>query len=235
MCSLKASNSQNRQMIEKIHFLIDVSSSMKDIIETVCESITSTIEPLPDETVISLSTFSNDVSIDRLETPKSMFSKPNLSTGGKTALYDSIVELVSHEMQRQEEKHLTLVIITDGINTHGTKTYIDANESINEIKAKNVTIKFLGANQNAIATASILGVDEGDALTYSADTFHVAEAFRGLSEVMIRRIQTGEEQHFSLPQRTASAGPTDFAQEQEYYSLPPLIRRASNINPFTTT
>jgi uncharacterized protein YegL len=224
-------------MSEKIHFLIDVSSSMRNIIETVCESISSTIEPLSDDTVISLSTFADDVNLDCEETLKCSFNTPVLRSGGRTALYDSIVRLMSHETQinatGDEERHVTVIIITDGINTHGAKTYADANESICEAKTKNVSIKFLGANQDAIATAAILGVDEGDALTYSADAFHVTEAFRGLSEVIVRRIQTGEEQHFSLPQRTASAGPTVFAHES--IPLPPPIRRASNVNPFTTT
>jgi uncharacterized protein YegL len=224
-------------MTEKIHFLIDVSSSMNDIIGTVCENISSTIELLPDDTVISLSTFSNDVNLDFDETPKCSFNTPEFRTGGRTALYDSIVTIMSHETKMNatgvEERHVTVVIITDGINTHGTKTYTDANEIIREAKSKNVTIKFLGANQDAIATAAILGVDEGDALTYSADAFHVTEAFRGLSEVIIRRMETGNEQHFSLPQRTASAGPTVFSRES--YPLPPRILRASHINSFTTT
>ena len=218
-------------MKEKIHFLIDVSSSMNTIIRTVCENISSTVEPLSADTLISLSTFSNDVNLDYEETPKCLFNTPKLRTGGRTALYDSIVRIMSHETQMHstgdEERRVTVIILTDGINTYGTKTYTDANESICEAKSKNVSIKFLGANQDAIATAAILGVDEGDALTYSADEFHVAEAFRGLSDVIVRRIETGEEQHFSLAQRTASAGPTVLAHES--YPLPPPIRRASDL------
>lgn len=224
-------------MSEKIHFLIDVSSSMTNIIGTVCENISSTLEQFSADTVISLSTFANDVNLDCEEIPKYLFHTPELRAGGRTALYDSIVRIMSHETTTNatgdESRHVTVIIITDGINTHGTKTYTDANESICEAKSKNVSIKFLGANQDAIATAAILGVDEGDALTYSADAFHVTEAFRGLSEVIVRRVETGEEQHFSLPQRNASAGPTVFAHEG--YPLPPPIRRASHVNPFTTT
>jgi uncharacterized protein YegL len=222
-------------MIEKIHFLIDVSSSMKDIIGAVCENISSTIEPLADDTIISLSTFANDVNLDCEETPKCSFKTPELRTGGRTALYDSIVKVMSHETQMnaivQKEKHVTVIIITDGMNTHGTKSYTDANESIRDAKSQNVSIKFLGANQDAIATAATLGVDEGDALTYSADAFHVTEAFRGLSEVIVRRTETGEEQHFSLPQRSASAGPMVFANDPEINPLPPSIRRMSTRSP----
>lgn len=212
----------NKTMLEKVHFLVDVSFSMQTLIETVCESITSTIEPLSNDTLISLSTFSDNVNLDTNEVSKLMFYTPNLSIFGLTALYDSIVEIISHEMDNnstgKETKHVTVVIITDGINTHGTKTCTDANQCICQAKDRNISIKFLGANQDAIATAASLGLDEGDALTFSAKSFHVAEAFRSLSEVMVRRIQTGEEQHFSLPQRVASV-------ETEFLDAVPISRR----------
>ena len=94
-------------------------------------------------------------------------------------------------------------------------------------------IKFMGANQDAVKTAADMGIEEGDALDYSADAAHVTQAFRSLSEVLIHRIATGEEQPFSLPQRAASLGQTGVASGRfdshgENGLVPPPIRRTSH-------
>jgi uncharacterized protein YegL len=224
-------------MIEKVHFVVDESGSMSEIINAVQKSIVSTVDPLPDDTLISISTFSSEVQIDTLETPKQSFEMRALRAQGLTALFDAVSDVIVYELgpehTGQEDKHTTVIILSDGLNTCGSKTHADAKQHVATAKERGMTIKFMGANQDAVRTAADMGIEEGDALKYSADAVHVTQAFRSLSEVLIHRIATGEEQPFSLPQRAASLGQTGVAAGRydsydERGLVPPPIRRASN-------
>jgi len=104
----------------------------------------------------------------------------NYRPGGMTALYDACMMTISKTQQfLKEGEKVLFVIMTDGEeNASKESTRDDFNKKVKELeKAGNWSFVFLGANQDAWATAQHLGFSHGNVATYTASSAGVRSAF----------------------------------------------------------
>jgi hypothetical protein len=211
--------------MQKIHFVIDKSGSMANMMEDVKEGIRATLADI-DECYVSVSTFSSEIYIEESVCKSTCFTMPELHCCGGTRLFDCLVQVLSKEM---ESAATMVVVLTDGLNNTGTSTEEDVRKLLLKFKDNNNIVKFLGANMDAIVNAAVLGVDASDALTY--DGANVTNAFRAVSENIIQYQRSGVDVPFLQPQRAASIatpipGPTQIPLHANLPDLePPRLRR----------
>lgn len=115
---------------------------------------------------------------------------------GSTALLDAIGRTIHDTGKRleampegQRPENVIFVIITDG-EENSSKEY--RHDRINEMithqrEAYNWNFVFLGANQDAITTASQLGVGAASAMTYAANSGGVAAVYESISGSVTKR------------------------------------------------
>lgn len=116
---------------------------------------------------------------------------------GQTALLDSIKRVLE-----VDDEVKTVVIITDGDENASKKTkYEDINNLISAKKELGWKFIFMGANQDAIATACKLNINEEASLTFGAN--QISNAFRSASAA-IQRTQDGHELSFTQEERQFS-------------------------------
>ena len=204
-------------VMNKIHFVVDVSGSMKTMIGDVKEGIQVTLDEVRDCDV-SLSTFNNELNICDSVIRSSSFIMPEFECKGSTRLYDCLKEVLTREMK---SSNTVIVILTDGLNTSGNSTESEVRELIIQFKKGGNIVKFLGANMDALMNAALLGVDSGDALTY--DGVHVRQAFRAVSENISGIQRNGVNIPFLAQHRTASISP-----RTQSNCSPPLLRRCKS-------
>ncbi len=124
-------------------------------------------------------------------------SEDEIKPRGSTSLWDGCLKAISNTRTLLEsapkdcETHFTIVIFTDGQeNTSKKATQQDIFDQISELENRGVTIIFLGANQDAIATAQSIGISQKNALNVgSSEEFH-GNAMRAVSD-NIARTRTG--------------------------------------------
>lgn len=109
---------------------------------------------------------------------------------GNTALYDAIgrtIESTGHRLSMmpstERPSNVIFVILTDGEeNCSVNYSYSKIKEMIEHQQTKySWSFVFLGANQDAIATAGGLGIKAGNALTYTHDSEGACFAFNTVS------------------------------------------------------
>ena len=112
---------------------------------------------------------------------------------GNTALLDAIGRTIDETGARlaalaegDRPGKVVIAIMTDGLeNASKTCTWIDINEKIRHQKeAYKWEFLFLGANQDAIATAGKLSIAAGDSVTYFQMSRSVTSAMRAASKSM---------------------------------------------------
>ncbi len=116
-----------------------------------------------------------------------------LDPNGNTALLDAIGRTIDETGARlaalaegDRPGKVVIAIMTDGLeNASKTCTWIDINEKIRHQKeAYKWEFLFLGANQDAIATAGKLSIAAGDSVTYFQMSRSVTSAMRAASKSM---------------------------------------------------
>ncbi len=90
--------------------------------------------------------------------------------------------------ERDRPSHVIFVILTDGEeNSSQEFTTQNINQMIrHQREVYNWEFIFLGANQDAITTASQLGMSAGQSLTYAASPEGTKAAFRSMSKNLSR-------------------------------------------------
>jgi hypothetical protein len=137
---------------------------------------------------------------------------------GSTALLDAIGRTIDDTGRRlaslpeaQRPETVIIVIITDGYE-NASRRY--TSHRVGEMIAHQSDIYswqfvFLGANQDAIATAASMGVDAGSALTYAATPIGTENAFAAVSSrTRVKRVMKDrltKEQFFEESNRAAQA------------------------------
>lgn len=149
---------------------------------------------------------------------------------GTTALYDAIVAVVEYELARDVAGMRTIVILTDGMNTAGQATALDAAQAIERSRAAQIEVKYIGSNQS-LAYATSMGVRQGDALLYEPTSDGM---FRGLAAVrraVSQRSSDGSSSSFTVAERAASLPAPDNSEHTRHVDVvaPPLITRQHSV------
>jgi uncharacterized protein YegL len=121
-----------------------------------------------------------------------------------TPLYDAIGKLVD-VVRTAAPKRATIVIITDGLENASVEIKKDAAKAmLDEMRAKNFDVVFLGANFDAFDQGSSLGNNAGQTLNMSPGSY--ADAMKGLSSRTAVYTSTGSVANFSDDERKRAAG-----------------------------
>ncbi len=107
-------------------------------------------------------------------------NKDGYRPDGMTALYDAVCKTLTEAKDKVGEKDKALVvIITDG-QENSSREYTEKNMAklVEELQGKgNWTFTYLGANQDAWATASQWGFKSGNVATFNATSAGASVAF----------------------------------------------------------
>jgi hypothetical protein len=194
-----------------IHFVLDRSGSMWDCKGDTMGGFNSFLasqrEDPSGECCMSLHQFDHEYITTYAN--KSMMDVENLTDEtfvprGQTALLDAIGRTIKEISDSPSKK--IIVILTDGEeNSSREYTYKHISDLISMKEKDGWQFMFLGANQDAIQTASGLGIRAGGAMTYAQTPQNVDACFRGLSSA-ISRNRSGEDKSvaFSAAERSAS-------------------------------
>ena len=110
------------------------------------------------------------------------------SVGGSTALLDAIglsIRKIEKVQKYTKAQQVLVVIITDGEENSSSVYSIQTIKSMIEAKrAQNWEFVFLGANIDAITTASHFGIAENRAQNFHADTEGIQVNFSSVSETI---------------------------------------------------
>ena len=187
---------------ESLHLVFDQSGSMHDMNGNVYSGAKEVVDGLPDDAVVTFTTFNHNVTLGQRRSKAEILeilSAPR-RTEGTTALRDALRRAIEQEESEPYQK-TTIIIVTDGFDNKSTTTVEQLRQAVGRCNARNWRILFLGANQDAVMTASQYGIDVDRALTF--DGARAPEAFRSLSENVRTHRETGVE-GFSSLQRQSS-------------------------------
>jgi hypothetical protein len=160
------------------------------------------IEDLPEDAVVTLTTFNQIVTVRERRAKRDVLaSLATHNTSGTTALRDAIVHAVEYE-ERDPHVSTTVVIVTDGVDNASVSTVAQVRSAVQRCTDQGWRVLFLGANQDAVVTASQFGIDGGRALTF--DGRRTPQAFRSVSEVVRVERTTGFGAIFTANHRQAS-------------------------------
>jgi hypothetical protein len=181
-----------------ISFLLDRSGSMQSILDDTIGGFNSFLnsqrEGAPGRATFTLARFDDTYEPVATMTNIAYVKDLNRATfvpRGSTALLDSIARIISEtgaalRLMPEESRpaKVLLVILTDG-KENASKEYKleQVSEMIRHQREKyGWEFIFLGANQDAIATACKIGIDLQKAMTYGANTIGTQGAYASLGD-----------------------------------------------------
>lgn len=135
-----------------------------------------------------------------------------LEPRGSTALLDAMnraidevgVRLEKHAEDARPEQ-VYFVTITDGYeNASGTPSKTVFDKVTTQRDKFGWQFIFIGANQDAIASAAKLGIDAGSTLQYSASRVGTQNLYKGFTEAVTRARTTGLDVSFTSQERSSA-------------------------------
>ena len=196
----------NSITMEATYCVVDRSGSMVSCLLDTVGGFNLFLDNQPSGSVVSTYLFNNYITelhrCQAVETAARL-SVSNYRPSGGTALFDAIghtLELASN----CTAESISIVILTDGDENASKKyTSIEINSKIEQCKKGGWNFIFLAANQDAIRSASMIGIPASGAITF--DTKCVQTAFKVASDALTR-VRAGDSQtvEFSQIERTAS-------------------------------
>lgn len=198
----------------KAYILLDRSGSMAtNWIETI-GSLNAYVEGLAAEkatkkTEVTLAAFDSQEPYKALRTniAASAWNKvlfEEVSPRGGTPLYDSIGKLIE-TVRADAPKKATIVIITDGAENGSREIKKEAAKAmLDDMRAKNFDVVFIGANFDAFAQSAGLGTQAGQTLNMSSGNY--TAAMKGLATRSAMYAGTGAVASFSDEDRKRAAG-----------------------------
>jgi uncharacterized protein YegL len=184
---------------------------MKDFTDRTISGFNEFIQSSPKNAELSLLLFSDTVNIVyqnvQIENVKPLTLKA-YKPNGFTALLDGIGKAIELAKKYQptswadDDKDVTILIMTDG-QENSSKEYTKSqiNASISRQKLFGWKFIFMGANQDAIQTASEFSIDQESSLTFGCE--NVGEAFQCASQA-IKRSANGDNIEFTQLERITS-------------------------------
>jgi len=198
----EAMRSSSASSSPSMHVVLDQSGSMSSMNDDVYAGAREVIDDLPEEAVVTFTTFNHIVTLgERRSKGDVLTSLATRSTSGTTALRDAIVRAVEYE-ERDPHDCTTVVVVTDGIDNASASTVAQVRWAVQRCTDRGWRVLFLGANQDAVTTASQYGIDGGRALTF--DGRRAPQAFRSVSEVVRVQRTTGADAAFTASHRQSS-------------------------------
>lgn len=179
----------------KIFVILDRSGSMEccrsDTIGGFNSFVRQQKELKADNAFLSFYQFDNDYSIiyenKKIEEVEPLTDATFVPRGG-TALLDAIGRTVNG-ITANDGENVIVVIITDGEeNSSREFNKTTVNQLIGQKKEKGWEFIFLGANQDAIKEAAVLGINSNSSLTYATEA--AQEAFTSVSSAISRSRST---------------------------------------------
>lgn len=189
LCKEKANKSPT-----VVNFILDKSGSMESMKDAVISGFNEYVGNLHKQKnlLFSFTLFdSNEIEKRYVAEPiktVATLTRDTFVPGSATPLYDAICETIkeaSEKLDKDYEKYASLVVImTDGMENSSSKyTMQDFVKLKNELEKKgNWTFVFMGANQDAWATAQKYGFSVGNTLNWTASSDGAKSAMRSLSE-----------------------------------------------------
>lgn len=193
-------------LITRIFFILDRSGSMwetlNDTIGGFNTFVSSQQKDNNGECFLSLYQFDHEYNVvyeNKLINDVEFLTDKTFVPRGQTSLLDAIGRTInSISVSDNNSSNNIIVILTDGYENSSKE--FDNTEISNMIKVKENDgwkFVFLAANQDAILTASNLGIKRNSAMTYSQTPQNVRSCFSGLSEA-ISRTRTGEDENVTF-------------------------------------
>lgn len=215
-----------KQDLTDITIVLDRSGSMSSIARETENGIRLFIDEqkkVPGQALLSLWLF--DDQHERVFTAVDINGAPDfqLVARGSTALLDAVGLAIETTGKRLEQTpaherpgKVIMVIVTDGYeNASKTFTSHKINELINHQRdVYKWQFVFLGANQDAIATASQLGIQAGAALSYAANTIGTKAVYSSLGNQISSSRRTGQDISFNASERAKSMGQDEDEQKK---------------------
>lgn len=181
-----------------LNLLVDRSGSMRTIAEEMSQGINKLIDrqrTVPGECAVTIYEFSDVASTTFVARSLSDVPVYKLDAGGQTALYDAMAYAIDETGKRlaampesQRPGQVLFVIITDGQENHSKRYSLFERgrervfDKVTHQREKySWEFVFLGANQDAYATATGLGISAFNNVTYSATKGGTLSALDGLS------------------------------------------------------
>jgi len=169
-----------------IHFILDRSGSMNSCINDTIGGFNSFISQQKqnqyDKAYLSLYLFDHEYIThysNKFINDVNNLDNTSYIPRGQTALYDAIGKTITNLTHTNNES-IVIVILTDGYeNSSNEFSQSKIKELIEEKKKLGWEFIFLGANQDAILSASSIGIDQQSSLTFS--TSNVNNCFDGVS------------------------------------------------------
>lgn len=123
---------------------------------------------------------------------------------GMTPLYDAVSKLTDL-ISTDKPETATVVVMTDGLENASIATSKEkAKAQLDELKDKGFDVVFLGADFDAFAQASSLGVAAGQTLNVTQDSYDVAAS--SLASRTVAYASTGDVKDWTVKDRNAAAG-----------------------------
>ena len=186
--------------LTEIVFLLDRSGSMSGLESDTIGGFHSMIEKQKKEEgemLVSVVLFDDrsEVIYDRVDIGKiETMNDSQYYVRGCTALLDAIGDSINHikkvrkDMEKEKRPEKTIFIITtDGMeNSSREYSYDRVKNMIENCQENDWEFIFLGANIDAAAEASRMGISKGRAVTYTCDSVGTALNFKVLGSVVSR-------------------------------------------------
>lgn len=170
---------KNEVMAKKVHFVLDRSSSMQELTQSVIEGVSEVVRALPLGSLISTTTFNQTVELDDTETVSDSWTVGDLSerllASGQTALYDAIVQTVALEVQRNEpDREVHIIVFSDGCDTCSVHDGLQAHGAMQTARDNGWFVQYLtnGTTSESSATEML----------FEPESFDVRKVFRATSE-----------------------------------------------------
>lgn len=201
-----------------IVMVLDKSSSMGSVHSATIEGVNSFLKSqaeVPGTATVDLVQFNNNVVTSHKHVPLNVIEPLNVtsySPYGGTALWDAIGKAINDSgnflkslAEEDKPEKVIVTIITDGEeNSSKEFTASKVKEMIAHQKDKySWEFVFLGANQDAFHTGSILGIAKGSTMTYASNDIGSAMLYESLGNNMKSyRSGLGASMNFSTEDRT---------------------------------
>lgn len=215
--------------MDHLCIVMDESGSMSNMASVVYEGAREIATGLSESGTCCVVHFNTAVTIDEeVSKEQAMSTLGARSCQGGTALYDAICDGIERTVAAHtNDSSVVVAIVTDGLeNSSSRKTVADVRQAVELANSKDWRVTFLGSNQDAILTASGLGIAAERALTYGNNESGARGAFRSLSAAN-GRYARGETEGFTVLERQQSMVGEERQQQQQTVPPPSRPRSAS--------
>jgi hypothetical protein len=160
----------------QVSFLLDETGSMNVCLESTISGFNEYVQSLqndPDSkfrfTLVKFDSFRMTTVYDAVKVKTvAPLTKETYRPGATTPLYDAIAQIITDTEKAAKKRKVIVVIMTDGEENASQEHTAESVEKLIKAKEeKGWAFMFLGANQDAWATAKSVGISQTAAATYA--------------------------------------------------------------------